>query len=175
MKKLILTTVIVLIAGKSMFAQTSVSAKADTAQQLQNSMYFELAGTSLLGVTFNYERFLSKKPGGLSVHAGFGGGMIPGIFDQNDQPFGAIPLGVSYNIPLSSDKHEFLEMGTNYTFILGGADYSDKILSGVLSWRHLAGDGKMQIRVSVMPWVRSTVEESNLGFLWFGFSIGRRF
>ena len=38
----------------------------------RNGWYIELAGSSLIGLTANYERYLSKKTGGFSIHAGIG-------------------------------------------------------------------------------------------------------
>jgi len=177
MKKLIFLLAIAAFAAQSVKAQTTAS--VDTTANLQNSWYFEFAGASLTGATFNYERFLSKTSGGLSIHAGVGGGLIPHIFDNGSDFFGVFTGGLSYNIPVTANKRGMIELGGIYTYYSGqvlaqfgdNSTISASVPAGLLSWRHISESGKTQIRITGLAFVgpRGSV------LPWVGFSIGRRF
>src|SRR5579863_8997389 len=107
MKKLIFVLAIAALSAQSLKAQTT--AAADSTLNLKNSWYFEFAGASISGATFNYERFLSKTPGSFSIHAGIGGGIVPHIFDNGADVFAAFTGGLSYNIPVTKDKRGMIE------------------------------------------------------------------
>ncbi|HEY4327115.1 MAG TPA: hypothetical protein VGN20_24220 [Mucilaginibacter sp.] len=173
MKRLIFSIAIAVIIIRNASAQNTASQTmaADTVTNLKNAWYIEVAGASLIGVTFNYERFLSKKPGGLSVHAGFGGGVFT-LFDDGFV-FGAVPAGISYNIPTSADKRQMIEIGGDYSLIFAEGDQSS-FLSGIVSWRYETPSHNLIIRLTLMPIIRPIGEEDS-GGPWFGFSIGRRF
>ena len=177
MKKLFFLLAITALSTQGLRAQTTVS--ADTIAARQNSWYFEFAGASLTGVTFNYERFLSKTPGGLSIHGGIGGGIVPHIFDSGSDFFGAFTGGVSYNIPITKDKRAMIEVGGIYSYYSGKffSEFGDSTTHGtgipgaLVSWRHLSVSGKTQIRAS---WFLFINAEGQV-LPWVGFSIGRRF
>jgi hypothetical protein len=177
MKKLIFLLAIASFTAQSIKAQTT--APADTTANLQNSWYFEFAGASITGATFNYERFLSKTAGGLSIHGGIGGGLIPHIFDNGSDFFGVFTGGISYNIPVTTNKRGMIELGGIYTYYSGqilsqfgdNSTYGTGVPAALISWRHLSASGKTQIRATVLGLIgpRSQV------LPWVGFSIGRRF
>src|ERR1700741_5487991 len=98
MKKLILLMAVAAFSAQGLKAQTT--AAADSALNLKNSWYFEFAGASLSGATFNYERFLSKTPGGFSIRAGIGGGIVPHIFDNGADTGASGTGGRAYNTPV---------------------------------------------------------------------------
>jgi hypothetical protein len=176
MKKLLLLIAFLAIALQSTFAQTVDMIKTDTARQLQNSTYLEIAGASLVGATFNYERSFSSKPGGFSIRIGLGGGLLPGIFNDNPQFFGAIPAGLYYDIPLSSNKRNFLELGGTYTVIFGGGgDYSTGVMAANAGWRHMSESGKSEIKITLIPYIYSVELHGGTGLVWFGVSFGHRF
>ncbi|HWB26285.1 MAG TPA: hypothetical protein VG738_12430 [Chitinophagaceae bacterium] len=152
-------------------AQSSASAEKDTTTK-QNGWYVEVAGQSILGVTFNYEHYFSKKPGGLSVHIGFGGGYLPDIFDDGITVFGALPAGLSYNIPVSANKQHFIEVGGGYTYLFsnGGASLG----SVTAGYRYVSPSG-LQIRATLMPAVFLLGNGGGGPLPWAGFSIGKRF
>jgi hypothetical protein len=179
MKKLIILLTIVVIAAQKLSAQNPApAAVADTAVY-QNSWYFEFAGASLTGVTFNYERFISKTPGRFSIHGGIGGGIIPHIFDNGADFFGAVTGGVSYNIPVTTDKRGMIELGGIYTYYSGEvlAQFGDNstintgIPAALVSWRHLSASGKTQIRITGL----ALIGPNGQALPWVGFSIGQRF
>jgi len=177
MKKLIFLLAIASFTAQNPKAQTT--APVDTAAHLQNSWYFEFAGASLAGVTFNYERFLSKTPGGFSIHGGIGGGLIPHIFDNGADFFGAFTGGVSYNIPVTTNKRGMIELGGIYTYYSGQilSQFGDDSTIGtgvpaaLVSWRHLSASGKTQIRATLL----GLIGPDGQVLPWVGFSIGRRF
>lgn len=172
-KRLPLCLSLTLICTSLLFAQDTSKAviKTDSAY-VKNAWYFEFAGASILGVTFNYERSFSKKPGGLCLRAGFGGGFIA-VFDEVDF-FAAIPFGLSYNIPVSPDKRHFIEIGGTYTTILeeGGNTY---LISPNLGWRFMAAPKGVQLRATLIPYIFPTGEDEGGIGPWFGFSVGKRF
>lgn len=141
-----------------------------SARQAMNGWYIELAGASLLGLTFNYERFLSKKPGGLSIHAGAGGVLISLV--GNTGGFVALPVGLSYNIPTSKKYHSFIELGGGYTFLSGTGGGSSGIYYPILGWRYLAQPTGLQFRATCLPFVSYDGDKIAP---WFGFSIGKKF
>jgi hypothetical protein len=177
MKKVIFLLAIAAFSAQGLKAQNTTA--ADSALNLKNSWNFEFAGASLSGATFNYERFLSKTPGGFSIHGGIGGGIVPHIFDNGADVFAAFTGGVSYNIPVTTNKRGMLELGGIYTY------YSGKILSqfgddstvgvgipaALVGWRHLSASGKTQIRATWLALVGPNGEVQP----WVGFSVGRRF
>jgi hypothetical protein len=138
------------------------------ATQGMNSWYVELAGSSLIGLTVNYERFFSRKPGGLSVHAGIGGAYL--FFGEGESAgFIAIPAGISYNIPISKSKRNFLELGGNYVKLAGAS-----LINGAVSWRYLGSPKGLQIRATIIPYMYLLSDQVGFG-PWFGISIGKRF
>ncbi len=157
-------------------AQTSLSGKTDSTDQFKNYVFAEIGGASFLGISANYERFLSQNPGGLSIRAG-----IPDIFGDNDKFYAAVPLGISYNISISKNHHNFVELGGTYTFMLGNDYYIDseykknELLMGIIGWRHTNASGKIQIRLTLAPYIHSINDKDTFNIPWFGFSIGRRF
>jgi hypothetical protein len=174
MKKLIYPFIFVFAFSTTALAQSNIT-QADTAMPFKNSFYVEFGGASLLGLTANYERFLSKQPGGFSVRAGLGGGYLPGIFDDG-QLFAALPLGISYNIPISRNKRNLIEIGGTYSFIYAGGDYDNtQFISPILGFRYESPLGKFQLRATLMPVLYSTVDKSIADIPWFGFSIGTKF
>jgi hypothetical protein len=133
-----------------------------------NSWYVELAGHSLIGMTLNYERFLSRKPGGFSVHAGIGGSYF---FLGRESNFGvfSLPVGISYNLPLTKENKDFVEFGGNFVSFSGVS-----IIDGTISWRHQAKPRGLQTRLTIIPLFYLMNEKQAAG-PWFGFSIGKRF
>lgn len=176
MKKL---TIILMLAIATQASAQNAGTENDTAvNTMQNGWYIEAAGQSLIGVTFNYERYFSKKPGGLSLHVGLGGGYMPNIFEDGITLFGAIPAGLSYNIPVSANKQHFIEVGVGYAYLFGGSggDVSGGSLgSAIASYRYLSPSGKLQIRATLMPAVFLLGDGGGGPIPWIGFSIGRRF
>lgn len=178
MKKLIILLAITSISAQKLFAQNAVPpVLTDTAYQ--NSWYFEFAGASLTGATVNYERFLSKDPGGFSVHGGIGGGIIPHIFDSGADFFGSFTGGLSYNIPVSKDKKGMIELGVIYSYYSGKllTQFGDNNMQSgsapalLASWRHQSASGKTQIRATGMIFF----DGNGHALPWIGFSVGRRF
>ena len=122
MKKLIISFTVFIVLQMAANAQDSSATRlTDGSQpkQMQNSWFFEIGGSSP-STTLNYERYLSRKPGGLSIRAGIGVGT-----DFSSEFFAAVPLGASYSLPISKHKNEFLEVGGVYT-ILGGTCWTSK-------------------------------------------------
>jgi hypothetical protein len=136
-----------------------------------NGWYIEVGGSSILGLTVNYERYLSKKPGGLSVHAGFGGAFF--FSSGGSGGFGVIPAGLSYNIPISKNHRNFIEVGGTYTYLFG-SESGENILSLITSWRFVAAPKGLQLRATLIPFLFLQSESSAFG-PWLGFSIGKRF
>jgi len=150
-------------------AQDSLPSRDTTARQAMNGWYVQIAGESTIGITFNYERYFSRKPGGLSIHAGIGGIYLS--INDNSGGFLAIPLGVSYNIPTSHKYHSFIEIGGGYTYLSsGGGSYG--AYYPVLGWRFLAKPKGLQIRATCIPVMN--IDGTKLS-PWFGFSIGKKF
>ncbi|MFI5158959.1 MAG: hypothetical protein ACHQF4_08830 [Sphingobacteriales bacterium] len=180
MKKIIFLLAVTVITAQNLRAQdTTTRTVADSTLNFKNSWYIEFLGSSLLGITFNYERFLSKTPGGLSVHAGFGGGIIPHIFTSGADFYGTLNGGVSYNIPVTANKRGMIEIGGVYGWYSGAVLSQfgdDSIISadapaGLLSWRHQSVKGNTQIRATIMTFV----EPGGRLQPWIGFSVGQRF
>lgn len=149
----------------------------DTSKAKQNGWYVELAGQSLLGLTFNYERYLSRAPGGFSVHIGAGGGYITDFFSDDALAFVAVPAGISYNLPLSTNNRHFFEMGVGYTFFIVSSD-GGNIASIITSYRYQSRSGKFQLRATFMPatFLLNDGDTNNSHTIsWVGLSIGRRF
>jgi len=177
MKKLFFLLAIAAFTAQNLKAQTTSA--ADTTANLRNSWYFEFAGASLTGLTFNYERFLSKTPGGFSIRGGIGGGFIPHIFDSGADFFGAFTGGVSYNIPVTGNKRGMIEVGSIYTYYSGhilsqfgdDSNVGTGVPAALASWRHLSASGKTQIRATWLAFI------SPDGWVqpWVGFSVGQRF
>ncbi len=178
MKQVIFLLAIMVVTMQKLSAQnTAGTAVADTV--LHNSWYFEFAGASLSGATINYERFFSKDPGGLSIHGGVGGGIVPHIFDSGADFFGVLTGGLSYNIPVSKDKRGMIEFGGIYSYYSGGLlrQFGDNntvsasapaLLAG---WRRQIGSGKTHIRITLLAFFDQHVSV----IPWVGFSVGRRF
>lgn len=154
----------------AMDTTTTVTTTTDTsARQAMNGWYVQLAGESTVGVTFNYERYLSRKPGGLSIHAGVGGIYVR--INESTGGFFAIPIGASYNIPTSKKYRNFIEIGGGYTYIsASGGSYG--AYYPVLGWRYLAKPTGLQIRATCIPYM--DLDGLRLS-PWFGFSIGKKF
>jgi hypothetical protein len=171
-KNLIMCILSALLLSKSLIAQdTSKIVSAVGSSYTQNSWYFEFGGASILGVTFNYERSFSKKPGGFYLRAGAGGGFL--WFWDDVASFGALPVGLGYNIPISPDKKDFLDIGGTYTFLFANGGNAD-VLSPNISWRHVVKPKGLQFRATLIPFYYSVSDHSGFG-PWFGFSIGKRF
>ncbi|PWU05108.1 MAG: hypothetical protein C5B52_00250 [Bacteroidetes bacterium] len=135
----------------------------------QNAFYVELAGETLFGLSMNYERFFSKKPGGLSARVGLGLGFVSDL--ETSESYFAIPLGLSYNLGFGS-KTDFLELGANYSAIKGNEGGGTlQFLNPVVGWRHISPNG-FHMRVTLMPVL--FVEESYL-LPWAGVSLGFSF
>lgn len=183
MKSFIISIAIAALAAQSLSAQTAVTdtAKKDSLQHRKNSWYAEFLGASLLGTTFNYERFIEGHPWGLSVHAGIGGGIIPELFSDNVNAYAAIPLGVSYNIPVTRNKRGLIEIGGTYTFLPGldvsswGADQKRSIFLAVLSWRWESPAHLVQFRATIYPSTANFSDGLEGSKPWIGFSIGKKF
>lgn len=172
MKKYITFLVLAFACTYQAIAQTTT---AYSTQHKPTGWYVEAAGQSIIGVTFNYEYYFSKKPGGFSLHAGFGGGYLPSLFSDKLTLFGAIPIGLSYNIPVSADKQHFIEVGTGYSMLF--ADGSSASLGfTVTGYRYQSSSGKIQVRATLYPAFFIMGHNGDTGALpWVGFSIGRRF
>lgn len=184
MKKLIIPIAIFMIIQIHAKAQDSVKTNLPipkheiqgTTNLKQNSWFFELGGASA-GLTINYERFLSKKPGGLSLRAGFGAGIIA---FGDVIAYGSLPLGASYNIPISKNKNHFIEVGGTYTFIAGGllgvedGTGSFGFISPQIGWRYFSTQSGFQMRVTLIPFVSSPVLDGPIG-PFAGISLGKRF
>ena len=183
MKKLIIPVTAFMVLQFCAKAQDSSKTKlTDDSQQIyskqrQNSLFIELGGSSP-AASINYERFLSRKPGGLSIRAGIGlGAYVPyGEF------FSAIPLGISYNLPISKKKNEFLEVGGTYT-ILGGNFWTVKstttgspnLFAPQISYRYQWPKGNIHMRLTISPYFIAPGNEVMNGKWLFGFSLGKRF
>jgi len=175
MKKMLLSIMLVAAICAQAFAQPATTLNTDTTTIYKNSFYVEVGGAALLGLTANYERFLSKKPGGFSMRIGLGGGYVPGIFDDGIV-FAALPLGLSYNIPISPNKRNFIEVGGTYSFIFaGGDDNNTQFISPIVGYRYESPSGKFHLRCTLMPVLYSAVDNSTADIPWFGFSIGTKF
>jgi hypothetical protein len=180
MKKLILLLTIASAATQGLFAQTSSLTKPDSTL-FQNYVFVEFGGAAFLGLSANYERFLSPGPGGLSIRAGIGAGVIPDIFGDNDKFYACIPLGISYSIPLSKKGHDLIEVGGTYTFLLGNTYYIEtdenngRLIMGSVGWRHTSASGKIQIRLTLSPYIYSVGDKETFNIPWIGFSVGHRF
>ncbi len=172
------TIILMLAIATQVSAQNAANVTDTSVNTMQNGWYIEGAGQSILGVTFNYERYFSKKPGGLSVHVGFGGGYLPSIFEDGVTVFGAISAGLSYNIPVSANKQHFIEVGVGYAYLFGGtgSDAGGGSLGSVnAGYRYISPSGKLQIRATLMPAVFLLSGGGGGPLPWAGFSIGRRF
>jgi len=183
MKKLIVPFTVFIVLQMTAEAQDSSTTKLTdgnqqtTARQRQNSLFIELGGSSP-AASLNYERFLSRKPGGFSIRAGIGlGAAIPyGEF------FSVIPLGISYHLPISKNKNEFLEMGGTYT-ILGGNSWTDKptttgnpnLLTPQFSYRYQWLKSNFHIRLTLSPHIIAPGNDVMNGKWLFGFSLGKKF
>jgi len=166
----LLAIIFVLVFGATV---QKASAQADTTKQ--NGWYIEGGGQNIIGATFNYERYFSKKPGGLSFHVGFGGGVLPDFFNGGDIVlFGTAPVGLSYNIPVSQNKQHFIEVGTGYSYLfLTGNGIN--IISLITSYRYMPPNGRIQIRATLIPILFVTGSGESGAIPWIGFSIGKRF
>ena len=166
-KKILLSTFLMTLSFTLLQAQEKLR-DSTTTQQAMNSWYVELGGQSFIGMTLNYERFLSRKPGGFSVHAGIGGAYL---FLSGEDSFGylALPVGISYNLPLGKENKDFVEFGGNFVKLA-----SLGVLNGTISWRHQSRPKGLQTRVTLIPLFYLTGEKQAAG-PWFGFSIGKRF
>lgn len=175
MKKMLLALLLMAAVCLPAFAQTTTTLATDTASAYKNSFYVEFGGAALLGITANYEKFLSKKPGGFSVRVGLGGGYAPALFDDGTA-FAALPLGISYNIPISANKRSCIEVGGTYSFIFAGGNKDNaQVVSPIMGYRYESPSGKFQLRCTVMPVLYSAVDNSFGVIPWFGFSIGTKF
>lgn len=133
-----------------------------------NAFYAEVAGESILGLTLNYERFFSKKPGGFSARFGFGLGFSPGW--NETVSYWAAPVGVSYNFGFGS-KTDFLEVGMNYSTLFTSSETAH-FINPVIGWRHKS-KSDFHARVTLMPLVY-VLNENYLG-AWAGVSLGFSF
>ncbi len=171
--KISLCLIIFAIANECLLAQDAVRIRdsADN-QTAHNAWYFELGGASLIGLTLNYERALSKKPGAFSIRVGFGGGIIPGIFFE-DQAFGAIPVGLNYSIPMSKGNRNFAEFGGTYSLLFTG-DGSVGIFSASAAWRFEKRPRGLITKIILIPLFYSVTDKMAAG-PWFGIAIGKKF
>jgi hypothetical protein len=184
MKKVILSIALIACMQAIGKAQDSTGSKSDTLVAKntisplvkKNSWFFELGGAGL-ALTFNYERFLSKKPGGLSLRAGIGGGFVvagEGI------GFLSLPLGVSYNLPVSKNKDHFIEFGANYTYITGGVIGEEEssghgaIISPEIGWRHINPKSGWMFKAVLIPVFVDAATGDAIG-PYAGFSFGKKF
>jgi hypothetical protein len=151
-------------------AQDSRLTEDDIPHKAMNGWYAEILGASLLGVTINYERYLSSKPGGLNVHAG--AGVNYGYSDALGTTLSfTLPMGISYDLPTSSKHRSFVEIGGGYTFLIdkhGQYNY----FYPLMGWRFLAKPRGLQYRVTLLPIIGGGKER--IGPL-VGFSIGKKF
>jgi hypothetical protein len=171
--KIFLCLIIFAIANECLLAQDTTQIKETTDNQTgHNAWYFELGGASLIGLTLNYERALSKKPGGFNIRVGFGGGIIPGIFSA-DQAFGAIPVGLNYSIPISKDNRNFAEFGGTYSLLFSG-DGSAGIFSTSVAWRFEKKPRGLITKIILIPLFYSVTDKMAAG-PWFGIAIGKKF
>jgi len=169
--KMLITPVIICCAFFITKAQDSTKAKWSQTIQKKNSWYLELGGSSIIGATLNYERFFSKKPGGLSVRVGAGGGFVFAFDDA--EVFGALPVSASYNIPISSDKRHFLEIGGGYTLLFSSGENTGFITT-IAGWRYDVNKKGLHLRATLIPVFVLPDGEGGFG-PWAGFSIGKRF
>jgi len=165
MKKNIIITLLAFI----FFIMTSHAQEAIHNEQIiqQNSWYVEFGGPGVIGLTFNYERYLSNKPAGLSFRIGVGGGPSLGFTESGF--FGVAPVGINYNIPVSTNKKHFIETGLCYTFITGEPGFA----SALVSWRYVSKSNTL-LKVTVMP-LMYFPDTKDYYSPWVGFSIGKRF
>lgn len=168
-RSLFLCIAIVLVRS-AVIAQESRTQTDSIRSQPMNGWYVELAGTSLIGLTFNYERYFSRKPGGLSVHAGAGGVFLSIVGESGG--FVALPVGLSYDIPTSRNYHSFIEVGGGYTFLGTGATSGAGIYYPILGWRYIVKANGLQLRTTCLPFVSF---DGDMLAPWFGFSIGKKF
>jgi hypothetical protein len=166
-KPLLIITCLLITA--TAHAQDSLPSRDTSARQAMNGWYAELAGSSLIGITFNYERFFSRRPGGLSIHAGAGG--IAFSVSGDSGGLIAFPVGMSYNIATSRKFHNFIEIGGGYTFLSGNKSVTG-IYYPVLGWRYLMKPKGLQLRATCLPFVDLSGDKIAP---WFGFSIGKKF
>lgn len=175
MKKLILSLALVIIAIQALQAQ-NIAANADTLQRFKNGLYAEIAGPTLFGASLNYERFFSKKPGGLSIRVGYGIGTAPGLGENNDATFNVIPVGLVYNIPVSPNKRHFIELGAEYIFV-SSTDGNSNGVAPVAYWRYESKCHRFQLRAGLLFFISSpTPNDDSYGLVpWPGISIGTKF
>jgi opacity protein-like surface antigen len=185
MKSLITLVAVATLAMQSASAQ-NLTAEAEKPYDLQakNSWYVEFGGAAALGISINYERFLEGHPWGISIHAGIGGGFYTNLFstDDNLHFYGAIPVGVSYNVPVTPNKRNLIEIGATYSFMpgfnIGGninADQALNLLQGQISWRFESATHTTHFRASLYPVVENTSNHASAIRPWIGFSIGKKF
>ncbi|HVV56306.1 MAG TPA: hypothetical protein VHC47_13320 [Mucilaginibacter sp.] len=182
MKSFIISLAVAVLASQSLSAQNTVSDTVKTdSLHFKNSWYIEFGGIRPLGVTINYERFLEGHPWGISVHAGIGGGIIPDIFTNDLNVYATIPIGISYNIPVSANKRSMIEVGGTYTYAPGlgealwGVHQNNSFLQAVVSWRYESRSHTTQFRATLYPIVVNFSNGLNSLRPSLGFSIGKKF
>jgi len=139
-----------------------------------NSFYIEVLGSSFLGASANYERFLSKRPGGISLRAGLGVGRLIDIFEK-DITYGTLPFGISYNLPVSKNGRHLIELGGNYVFVFGTKDDNTQFIMPVIGYRYQSPSAKFQLRATVFPYFFSFADDDGSVITWVGVSFGTRF
>jgi hypothetical protein len=155
---------------------TPVAKKAISPLVKKNSWFLELGGAGV-ALTMNYERFFSKNPGGLSLRAGIGGGFA--IIGEG-VGFLSLPLGMSYNLPVSKNKEHFIEFGANYTYITGGIIGEEEssghaaIISPEIGWRHINPKSGWMLRAVLIP-VFIDAGGGGVEGPYAGFSFGKKF
>ncbi len=178
MKKLILSVTLAVIISQTMFAQNAVATAAgsDTIKNPKNSIYVEVAGPTLFGASLNYERFFSKKPGGLSIKIGYGIGTAPGLGENNDATFNVLPVGLSYNLPVSQNRRSFIELGAEIIFVSSN-DGNEQVVAPVAAWRWQTKSGAFQLRAGFLFFVSSpTPNDNSYGLVpWPAISLGTKF
>lgn len=149
--KTIVTFIFVLIFSIQTLQAQYTPEKSPPQPVQQNSFYVELFGASFLGASANYERYLSKRPGGFSVKAGLGIGRLIDIFEK-DITYGTLPFGISYNLPVSKNGRHLIELGGNYVFVFGTKDDNTQFIMPVIGYRYQSPSAKFQLRATVFPY-----------------------
>ena len=185
MKKVILSFALITCMQAIGKAQDSMVSKIDSPATKtalnpllkKNAWFIELGGSGI-GLTANYERFFSKKPGGLSLRAGMGGAVL---FAGESVGFLSIPIGVSYNFPISKTKDHFLEVGGTYTFVTGGTIGEEDsgghgyVISPQIGWRHINPKSGWMFRATLIPVFIAPGPDGGAVGPWAGFSFGKKF
>ena len=176
MKHIMLLFIFAAIAVQTIVAQNTGKpvVGADTANQHQNAVYANIGGVAFFGATLNYERSFSKKPGGLSATAGFGIGTIPGLGENDDATLKVLPVGLSYNLPASANKRNFIELGALYTFVFIKDD-NGQVVSPIAGWKYESASGRLQLRATLLLFVYSPTDHSSGAVPWISFGIGTKF